>query len=194
MNSSPSSSSQNFVGNQVTNESSLLLGLYALQGTDHFEYGNTVKGQVVPAQTQEPSEQSLFDYDFDSFYENVGSIPPFSILSYDIVEPAIEADHRFHSMSQRAICEDNVYLPTSTKFEKGTSNTIEAFPNPFSSEVNIWLSDEGHPLDIFLFDLTGQVVISISDASFPLTIPTLSLAPGLYILQIGDQKMKVVKI
>ncbi|TRZ76822.1 MAG: hypothetical protein D4R97_00280 [Bacteroidetes bacterium] len=70
MNTSPASNGQNFIGNQVTNTLSPYLGLYALQGSDHFEYGNMIKGNVIPIGTYEPNDTTMFDYVFNSFYES----------------------------------------------------------------------------------------------------------------------------
>jgi hypothetical protein len=48
MNTGPASDAQNFIGNQVSNTTSVLYGMYSLQGINHYQEGNIIKGIVTP--------------------------------------------------------------------------------------------------------------------------------------------------
>lgn len=50
---------QNFVGNEVTN-TTFLYGMYFLTGEDHFEFGNNVKGEIIPTGTTDLSDSSYY--------------------------------------------------------------------------------------------------------------------------------------
>ncbi|MBN1339500.1 MAG: hypothetical protein JXA03_09260 [Bacteroidales bacterium] len=52
-------SSQNFVGNEVTNTQAFM-GQYSLAGSDHFEYGNNIKGTIIPSGTGALADQSYY--------------------------------------------------------------------------------------------------------------------------------------
>lgn len=59
MNFNPPSNSQVFIANEVTNNG-FLKGLYALQGTNHIEIANNIKGELVPTGSEMELPNSLY--------------------------------------------------------------------------------------------------------------------------------------
>lgn len=76
--------------------------------------------------------------------------------------------------------------------EARTQNTLQAYPNPTSSELNVSLYT-GKPEDvtIHLVNLSGQVVYSHqlqnSNGTVNLSIPTAALSSGMYILSMQSE-------
>jgi hypothetical protein len=74
-----SSPSQNFIGNEITNN---FLGNYILMGNDHFEYGNNQKGTIQPPGTGNLSDISYYYLEHPSFLpESLPLIGPPDILN-----------------------------------------------------------------------------------------------------------------
>ncbi|MBN3034817.1 MAG: hypothetical protein JW861_04470 [Bacteroidales bacterium] len=50
---------QNYVGNEITN-TGFLMGQYSLSGSNHFEYGNNLKGNIIPSGTNNLPDESYY--------------------------------------------------------------------------------------------------------------------------------------
>lgn len=70
-------------------------------------------------------------------------------------------------------------------------NQLIVYPNPFNDRINI----EGeHSGSITLFDLNGKVMeLEISSMAGKTIVETRGLTKGIYVLQIGTEKHKVIK-
>ncbi len=195
MNTSPASNQQNFIGNQVTNTSSPFLGLYALQGNNHFEYGNTIKGDLIPNGTNDPVDTSMFSYVFDSFYKYISSAPPIKNSTWEFQTPLIEAHYRYVLSGQKSICDDNVYLPTETDDPEGRANTdFEVFPNPFTNKFFVKNKSDRTGYTIKLYNTLGQLVLEEKSNGGTATINASELIPGLYYLNIEGQHPNLFKV
>lgn len=75
MSSAAAGGYQNFVGNEITNDG-LLLGLYDLSGSGHFEYGNNITGTIQPAGTDDLPESTLYQFVPGAFYTLESEFPP----------------------------------------------------------------------------------------------------------------------
>lgn len=177
MNNSPASDSQNFIGNQVTNTSPFL-GLYSLQGTNHYQYGNMIKGTVMPAGTGEPADTTMFDYSFPAFYP---ASAPIRNDNWQISTPHIEAEYRSQVENKNAVCGTYIFPTTVPANSKGS--TINVFPNPFNSELNI-IDSGGKHFRIAILDLAGRILLQTSSNGPTLTLETDFLPSGTYIINI----------
>jgi hypothetical protein len=195
MNTSPTSNGQTFIGNQVTNTSSIFLGFYSLQGSNHFEYGNMVKGTVLPAGTGEPVYATLFNYPFKSFYTTIASIPPIRNNNWQSQNPLIEAAYRYEMNDKNAVCEDIVYLPTSIMDEDEKKATgFEIFPNPFSDEFIIKNKEANKEYLLTIYDLSGRVVFTGKLNGKTEYINTKRWAAGIYFLLINREKNGTIQM
>lgn len=76
--SSSGSNSQNLVGNEVTSNA-LLQGFYTLSGSDHFTFGNNIKGTINPAGTNTLPDMSYFFNGTPDFWNISAPFPPIGI-------------------------------------------------------------------------------------------------------------------
>ncbi|MCD4746118.1 MAG: glycoside hydrolase family 55 protein [Bacteroidales bacterium] len=84
---------QNFVGNEITNNG-LFMGNYYLSGTGHFEYGNNIKGIIVPAGTNYLSDSSYYLYSPPDFQNTINAWPTIGIPN-TINSGTIQAKKRY---------------------------------------------------------------------------------------------------
>jgi len=90
--SAATSPNQNFIGNEVTNPT-FPFGMYTLQGTGHFEYGNNIKGTTTPAGTDNLMDSSYYyptrpDFVYTNSFAKIG-------LPYPINTGTIPAKERW---------------------------------------------------------------------------------------------------
>lgn len=185
MNTSPASDFQNFIGNQVSNTSSPLLGLFALQGQGHFSFGNSIKGQIVPVGTSDPSLPSMMAFAFPSFYQILGSIPPIKADNWDSTQPFIEPMSRYLQVGAlQSVCDEPFYEPPSqVNIEKPWQGTI--YPNPSSGivYVDFTLSEIAFsPTHMEVYDLFGRIVHNhVFSEHYPIhTVDMSALSKGIY--------------
>jgi len=179
MNTSPASNDQNFIGNQVTNTSSVLYGQFALQGTGHFSFGNQVKGTILPAGTQEPDSASLFGYDFPSFYPALSAIPPIRTDNWQSTAPLIQSQYRWDVFGQASACSDSTFLITGV-VDAPAGHGLRAYPNPAAVELRVEGLVPGERLCIA--DALGRVVWEGRASVERMGIPVAQLAPGVHVV------------
>ena len=195
MNTGPASNSQNFIGNQVTNTSSIFLGFYNLQGNDHFEFGNMIKGTVMPTGTDEPEDVSLFGYPFNAFYTTLSSIPPIKNNNWQSMAPLIEAHYRYQVVGKKAVCEDVNYLPTSIEeTSESQENLFVVYPNPFTDEFMIQNNTDKKEIFIRMYNTLGQLVHKEKLFGERNTINACQLNPGMYFINIEGLEKTMLKI
>ena len=196
MNNAPPSHGQNFIGNQVTNTKAPY-GLWVLAGTDHFNWGNQVKGTITPAGTSEPDSVSLFGHAFGSFYLTLAQIPPLRTDNWQETAPLIEAAFRHeHPDHPDSACEEPEYATSSVEITP-QATAIHAFPNPFRQGLTIVRPELGagdHAVGFRLIHATGCVVFqgTLTGSTTQLELP--DLAPGLYFLQVDGQLYPTLRL
>lgn len=125
--------SQNFVGNEVTN-TNILYGNYTLTGLDHFEFGNNIKGTIIPKGTTTLPDESYYLIDTPSFW-NIPYMWPSIGIPTQINTGTIPAKQRFLFGGAYTICRE---IDTTTyidsKFEK---LILQISPNPFKDYIFI---------------------------------------------------------
>ena len=176
MNSSPASDSQNFIGNEVTNPNSNF-GLYSLSGSGHFEYGNNVKGGIVPSGTTNLSDNSYYYNSQPPFLQNLSSWPSIGINN-PINSGTIPAKQRY-LLNNFTVCGSSF---TTSTLSLTKSGFWTVYPNPSNDIINI----EGAKFErIELFNQLGQICFSSeSDYNSINSIGVAHLVSGIYYLSI----------
>jgi hypothetical protein len=182
MNTAPASNDQNFIGNQVTNTSSALHGLYSLQGTGHFAYGNQVKGTILPVGTSEPDSVSLFDYDFGGFYAVHSAIPPIRTDNWQAVQPLIEAHYRWTQLGQPAACTDPQFQSTGTG-PVARIIGLRCRPVPTDDVLHVEGLSPGETVRVL--DPLGRMELQVAANGETLLLPVADLPPGMHLLCAG---------
>lgn len=195
MNTSPASNGQNFIGNQVTNTSSPFLGFYALQGSNHFEYGNMIKGNVIPIGTNEPNDTTMFGYVFNSFYEYISSVPPIKNNNWQTQTPLIEANYRYQVSDKKVICNDIKYVPNFIiEPNEMINREFDVYPNPFTNEFIVKNKSGRTNYLIKVYNTLSRLVYSEILSGENNIIDTKELNSGMYFLYIEGQEKFIFKI
>jgi hypothetical protein len=103
--STPYSNNQNFVGNEITSTAVLQGNYYTQYGTGHFEFGNNVKGTIMPAGTSPLTDTSYYITAPPAFWDcspwptigipntiDIGSIPAKKRFDANVLLTACEND------------------------------------------------------------------------------------------------------
>jgi len=182
MNNGPASNDQNFIGNQVTNTSSPLLGLYSLQGTGHFAYGNQVKGTIQPVGTQEPAPVTLFAHTFPAFYQIHSAVPPIRTDNWQTADPLIEVHYRWDVLGQSSSCTDSIPLATAIP-GLFADPALALSPNPVHDILRITGLHAGELLRVI--DACGRTLWTGVATAAQEDIAVDALVPGVYLLHVG---------
>lgn len=178
MNTNPASSFQNFIGNQVSNTSSPILGLYSLQGTGHFTYGNSIKGNIQPPGSSEPDSISLSDNVFPSFYSVTGTIPPVTTYNVNSGIPLIEAAYRYHFFPDSvSLCAPIEYMPSSLG-KNILNSTWMLYPNPVYDRL--FLHNVNPVGDHFQYQIFSALGNKVSSGRLDSYIDVSDLVSGIY--------------
>lgn len=186
MNANPPSGYQHFIGNQVVNTSAPWLGLFLLQGTGHFSFGNVVKGQIQPPGTSEPAEASLFDYSFGSWYTHLGSIPPIRTDNAGNSSPLTETAWRESGGEALwSACQEPEYGPVSVAIMSGDPGmTIR--PNPCRGSFVVRRTDAGTERRAFaLYDISGREILRGETVPGDTAFDATGIPPGWYFWRSG---------
>lgn len=173
------SPSQNYIGNEITNDG-FLLGLYGLAGDDHFEYGNNHRGDTKPAGTDDLTEASLYLDETPFYYTSYSSWPPIGypneMNSYDN-----EAKNNYF-MDYEIQCE-NLYEDLNV-VEIETFSEISIYPNPTTGTLTFVLPDMNETCQVNFYNLSGECVQrSVIQGSFS-ELSCTELPAGTYLVQI----------
>lgn len=152
MNNSPASSQQNFVGNQVANVSSPFYGLYSLQGSNHYQFGNSIQGTVTPAGTDEYAEASLYGYIFPSYYDAYTGTPAIRLDTWQSATALNEAAYRY-TQNRKSVCAETAYQNPYLELTPVEEDGLSVYPNP----ANHWVVVAGQGITgIEVYDLLGK--------------------------------------
>ncbi len=184
MNSSMPSDGQVFIGNEVTS-TSLFLGFYDLAGIGHFEYGNNVKGNIIPAGTTSVSLNSLYLNEVPDFFEelnldiasiglpnsfNTGIIPAKERLLLGVLTKC--------KIEEPVIIDNVINIPAQNKWN--------IYPNPTSGILNIESQLNVGSFKFSIKDLNGITVLINNNSTSVIDVSKLN--NGLYILIIENNK------
>lgn len=180
MNTNPASSSQNFIGNEIINEGTIL-GLYVLEGTDHFEFSNNQTGTIIPENSNNPTINSLYLDNTLDYYLSNSSWPPIGNQNeYNQFEN--EAKERFEN-GQATPCSPIISSLVPTEF----LDQFKLFPNPVSQTLYIDAGDI--PFDKLLVrSVLGKVVLETTNTQFD----TSTFADGIYFVELRMEGKPVI--
>ena len=185
------SDSQNFVGNEVPNMGTFL-GNYLLAGNGHFEYGNNVRGIVIPSGTIPLNDSSYYLRSIPVFWNIPDAWPSIGDPNLP-VSGSIPARERFLSGIALTSCGESVV--TSVELHEHPISEWEIYPNPSHGVVNIKLNRVFQPEEKITFlvvDVLGNKIIkkrmTCENKIIQLNIPEAASA-GIYFLTVQSETM-----
>ena len=185
---------QNFVGSEVT-DFTFLHGLYVITGEDQFEYGNNIKGDIIPAGTNTLSDSSYYLSEVPYFWNDNIEWPSLGIPN-ELGSGTIPANLRYGFGGTLTICPDSVI--TAINQESNPSKLgVEVWPNPSNNFIKVKLLEYyTGQIEVNLINSVGEVVLSTDAEIFntgSFKISTSMLMPGIYLLSIGTANQIVTK-
>ncbi|MCF8302434.1 MAG: glycoside hydrolase family 55 protein [Bacteroidales bacterium] len=108
---------QNLVGNEVTN-TQWFHGLYNLSGEGHFEYGNNVKGTIIPSGTDDLTDTTYFYEQQPEFWTVTDNWPTIGIPN-ELDSGTIPAESRYLQGSPLTLCRDLSFASQSIQLNSG---------------------------------------------------------------------------
>lgn len=193
MNNAPASDRQNIVGNEITN-TGFTLGLYLLFGTDHFLYGNTVKGTLNPSGTQVLPEASYYHSSQPLFLSDTGPFPAIgtpAIYNNGTNTAKINYLAGMYSYCHADLPPSSVGIPAP-----GQNNLMMVYPNPSTGVIHVQLntiSDENN--SIHIYNVSGELVYSTKLSAKEEILTISALKTGMYLIYLNfEGKLYVEKI
>lgn len=176
--------SQNYIGNEVTN-SGFLMGNYVLSGSDHYEYGNNIKGKTTPTSTDEISIKSLYLTDKLDYY-NSNNWPPIG-LPNKIGTNKTEAENS-NLNNYLTACD---YALSSTEIDEQESSIL-VYPNPLKHSDKLNIITDSEINDIVILDLLGNKLFESQYHLNSFQIDMSEFTKGVYFLNINGNIKKII--
>lgn len=176
---------QNFVGNETTNDQ-FLMGQYVLSGENHFEFGNNIRGSVVPAGTENFTDTSYYLIDKPIFWNNEINWPPIGLPNMG-GENIVPAKQRYLDGIHFTVCSDSTITSLSNNKAK---DKIIIWPNPVSKIAHFNSNYSGNH-HISIIDINGKLVLSeiVFSTGNTMNIDVSSIHKnGLYLIIIQNNK------
>lgn len=152
MSNLPPSPQQNLIGNEVTNPNAIM-GYYVINGWGHVEYGNNIRGQIIPAGTSSLPEASLYLSEGAAYYTASGSWPPIGPPNALNVH-TIEA-RNLYGQGLLTDCEQEVISGIATGMAE---RRVNAYPSPTTGPVYLQWEDGLSPISLQVYNLAGKMV------------------------------------
>ncbi len=181
-------SRQNFVGNEVTNEQ-MLYGNYILTGTNHFEFGNNIKGTIIPSGTNDLPDTTYYLDSIPIFWNIIDQLPSVGIPN-EIGSGTIPAEERYLSGGILTVCYDSTIYTSFENISYSEENQIKILPNPFTDKINMLIPSEMNDFcQVNMVNLIGQTVFnkkfSLSKGLNKIVVfPPESIKDGVYIMTV----------
>lgn len=174
--------SQNFISNEVTN-TGFLLGLYVITGTDHFEYGNNIKGTIYASGTTATTANSFYLTNTPDFYNLNSVFPPIGTISnYNTYINESKTRYNSNTLTQ---CSS-----ISLSIDEVVNNELQImlFPNPTSNLITLFPVEENYEIKIVNAEgkLTNASIITRENKLCEISVKTL--VKGVYYAIISDSK------
>jgi len=188
---------QNFVGNEVT-KPNYPFGQYVLTGSDHFEFGNNIKGAIVPAGTDNLTDSSYFLNEKPHCWTDDLPWPSIGIPTV-INTGSIPAQDRYFSGEYLTQCYPDSTL-TGMALLPANNSTLALWPNPTTGIVHIQLNSQVNDrVYLTLFTPDGTTVwradyrILQEETEIVLMLKG-QVKGGLYVLKIASERFSTMKI
>lgn len=187
---------QNFVGNEVT-KPNYPYGQYLLTGSDHFQFGNNIKGVIIPAGTDNLTDLSYYLDEEPDFWTNNSTWPSIGIPN-TINSGSIPARDRYLSGEHLTSCGPDT---TSTSILTGTTqfNDLAIWPNPTNNVLNIrYNTSFNDKVQITILTIYGTKVweeeFQSSNDNFETSVSLRGIVPsGSYLLKIESEAHTFIK-
>ena len=177
--------SQNFVGNEVTN-TEFLHGMYSLSGTNNFEFGNNILGEIIPTGTNNLPDQSYYLSNKPNFWIESLEWPSVGI-PIELGAGTIPAEIRFNTGDVFTVCPDSSISSVNNQLHELVE--INIWPNPAVSAINISFSYVKSSSLIQIINLVGDIVLEKkiqNNHENIIAIPVKNLMNGYYIVVIEN--------
>lgn len=148
---------ENFVGNDIT-ATTLFKGNYSLTGSNHFQYGNRVKGTITPSGTNVLTTLSYYLTKAPIWWTSSVAWPCVG-LPYNLATATNPARDRYLSGSNFTVCATKV-----ARFADEEVATITAYPNPTSGMVYLTNLEQFNQYEVAVYDVFGRLVSSVANA------------------------------
>jgi hypothetical protein len=184
MNNAPASDSQNIVGNEVT-KPNFPYGLYLINGTGHFEYGNNVKGTVTPSGTNTLPDTSYYLSSKPSFLNNISQYPLIGLPNTFTV-----GDNRAklnYLSGITSYCDPDISDTLITSLEDINNElSITLYPNPANNFLNIAVNHNSD-YSATIFNQLG-VSVKTFDFSRHFNLSLSDFSSGIYYLHVKNEE------
>ncbi len=184
MNPGTPTNSQNFIGNEIIN-TGFLMGNYFLSGNDHYEYGNNVKGNTTPDNTDNINLESLYLTEKLDYY-SISNWPPIG-LPNKIGTKIIESENS-NSNELLTACE----LSISNVRNEFIKPNYLVYPNPIKSNNKFILESDYLFNQVKLFDIKGNLIFEMLYNTNKFEIDVSNYLKGIYILLINEDSQKLI--
>ncbi len=188
MNPAPASDGQLFIANETT-AAGLWWGLYLLQGSDHFEWGNNVKGTLLPANTGSVAVSSLFLPGPDAQLMEYGLAPGAIGPPNSLGTGTIPARRRFDA-ARRTGCEADA-VTRAGDVRRPAGGGWGFFPNPASRHIQLSGPADAAGVHVRIQDATGRIRRS-AQAEPGDTLDLAGLAAGYYVVTFSDAAGRIL--
>ena len=170
-------SSVNLIANEVTG-TGFLQGMFTLTGTNHFVYGNNVKGTLYDAGTSNEADTSLYGANPEEFYAKTNTAwPPIgSISKFNTQNTASKARYLVSAYTSCAFA----FTQNLETAYGGPQDELNLYPNPCANLIH--LSDGCAGDEIHIRDLMGRL-ISEEVLTDKRSIDVSHLPNGIYLLE-----------
>ncbi len=181
--SAATSGNQNFVGNEIPNTGTFM-GNYLLTGVGHFEFGNNVRGVVLPAGTTALPDSSYYLTARPAFF---APSDPWPAVGWPTVlgSGTNPARRRALGTANPTVCTARNPLGVGAA-EMGNGTLRPVFvPNPASKRGTVRLEQATGTVRVVVLSIWGQPVAEAT-VSPGAALPLTGWAPGMYLLRLTD--------
>lgn len=188
MNTNPATDYMNYIGNEVTN-TGFLLGLNTIFGSNHFQYGNNIKGTIDPSGTNSLPEASLFLDFTPAYYLNNSNWPPVGIPN-SINAFKNEAQNRYNAGQLNDCDVDPIIVNIK---ESNINEDILLYPNPAKDNIYVVTPAGIKVMEVEVYSSIGLKLFTASDI---VSISLSNFKSGLYFIhmKLDDGRMIARKI
>ena len=173
---------QNFVGNEVSLN---MYSQYILSGSNHFEYGNNIKGMTKPSNTSNLPDSSMYLSSPPEFWDH--NIPwPAIGYPHSLDDNSIPAKKRYANGHPLTLCSCESIKDTTTSVRDKTIARSKIYPNPAKHSIYVEIPRaEGK---IKIYSLQGSLIYSQAIDKTHEKIELNGFSNGTYILELRNRE------
>ncbi|MBT3424182.1 MAG: T9SS type A sorting domain-containing protein [Bacteroidetes bacterium] len=180
--SSCETNNQNFIGNETSNTMPLL-GNFFLTGNNHFSCGNNIKGTIIPANSNQFRDESMYLNELPDFWTIKDNWPSIGIPNV-LNSGSIPAKERFLKGEHFTVfpwaADSNTLSRNMNQLE---ANAIQLFPNPFTDKISL---DAGEFDRYSIINMQGAKVMDGIIGEGIMNLSTHGLNSGTYVLLLSS--------